>query len=47
MPEGTPTGDVTVGDASGPRELLAVVREANAVAHRVFSRVPAREGADA
>ena len=47
VPGGTPSGDVTVGDASGPRELLAVVREVNSVAHRVFSQVPARPGASA
>jgi hypothetical protein len=46
VPAGTPAGDVTVGDASGPRELLAVVREANAVAHRVFSDGPARHSSD-
>jgi 2,4-dienoyl-CoA reductase-like NADH-dependent reductase (Old Yellow Enzyme family) len=47
VPAGTLAGDVTVGDASGPRELLAVVREANAAAHRVFSRVRASEAAAA
>lgn len=33
-----PVGVLTVGDASGPRDILAIVREANLRAHELFSR---------